>query len=1152
MVVSHLEKHQQQQRQEQQQTVPVSSHHVGIIVPLPSLQSCFVRLSGPPSASSLWEQQRHFCRVLQLQQLLPRQQGISPGSQALSAEAEAPARSLAEAAKLVGAPQLYVGWIGAGLGPADAGAVKEAAAEAAAAGSRLDDVVYIGVASALCSLLGLAKGERVVVAAVDVDQLELQQQQQQQHVKGPFMPSVEVAPLSREDWDAVQLHAEALEDQVLQQLAVCTPGRPFPLWVGGSSKPVFLRVCTPQHETQDEDELERGPPQEPFRGPPGGPPFILLSQNTELHVRPLAQAAFRRGSPSEVVGAEGDKIKRDILRVLPMPDELVGESCMQERSPGPLLGGSEGLESSRSCCSCCCGKEASRKQPAWPYICLLHPLHVKALQQQQQWLLPALRSQQPRKEAEGTVSSRTGRAEQQRRLRQSIAAAESLALVFVRGAAAAESLHAGICSWQGGHALLLAAAAAAVPLGCLRLPAFVRRLYGWALSSRVCVESCVQLPTLPSCFLLTPLVSSSVRLPRRETEECAGKHGRERHCCTGPSNKPRDALTAALIHTEQGRRKLFETFLTLPDKNAADDRTLTLAAATAGTAANLGAAASAAAAELRTNSSEAIQGQESLQLAVSAFASLLGLPLWDGAVVRLSVDLSKEDINRISSRTAGREAPVPLHQQKEQQTSEDANGTNWISTCTLYTDASSVAVIATEQKVQEGLVETSLDQTSRRPSEISLREELQELEEGLGDLYVSSDLQAAQCGAVAVGAVTAQPHEDSCNYRRREDEGDRQIKLLEPAEPAGPSAQRQVTSWPVGEPSTLAHLSHLCSVIEEIRLEGARGAEPVEDGFSSAWSNTKSILARPESSNGETMAEPSDRASSPQVCCEATEDPDVVHVIVDVVVSFNAEGTKDKASLFLPSLETEAAPQPLSPQFNQDMPLVLAALYRSHFHPRQMPRTPTVGCVLLSSALRDLVLEGGLAAEVTFPLVVPSGAGDAKEHMQSICLPLRFMRTPTANGIPWALEQPTDTSTEGPEKIGHCEVSGGGLAMDAHTARNTSGVIEAAQRLWWLAPPSIFVQPPSAVSSAESSDSGAETQLLQLLQQGCVEVPSAEVHFCLCNCKGGSRLNPLDQLLSAGCSIGPFMRDFNKLNAFGAQPAALSRAGKCLHVKREV
>ncbi|CDJ64854.1 peroxisome biogenesis factor 1, putative [Eimeria necatrix] len=1148
MVVPHLEQHQQQRRQEQQQTVPVSSHHVGIIVPLPSLQSCFVRLSGPPSASSLWQQQRHFCRVLQLQQLLPRQQGISPGSQALSAEAEAPARSLAEAAKLVGAPQLYVGWIGAGLGPADAGAVKEATAEAAAAGTRLDDVVYIGVATALCSLLGLAKGERVVVAAVDVDQLE-QQQQQQQHLKGPFLPSVEVAPLSREDWDAVQLHAEALEDQVLQQLAVCTPGRPFPLWVGGSSKPVFLRVCTPQLETQDEDELERGPPQKPLRGPLGRPPFILLSQNTELHVRPLAQAAFRRGSPSEVEGVEGDKIKRDILRVLPMPDELVEESCMQERSPGPLLGVFEGPESSRSCCSCCCGKDASRKQPAWPYICLLHPLHVKALQQQQQWLLPALRSRQPRKEAEGTVPSRTERAQQQRRLTQSIAAAESLALVCVRGAAAAESPHAGICGWQGGHAMMLAAAAAAVPLGCLRLPAFVRRLYGWALSSRVCVESCVQLPTLPSCLLLTPLVSSSVHLPLRETEERDKHRERERHCCMGPSSNPRDALTAALIQTEQGRRKLLETFLTLPDKNAADDRTL--AAAVAGTAANVGSAASAAAAELRTNSSEATEGQESLQLAVSAFASLLGLALWDGAVVRLSVDLSKEDIKRISNRTAGREAPVELHQQKEQQTSEYANGTNWTSTCVLSADASPFAAIATEQKVKEGLVGTSLGQTSRRPSDFSFREELQDLEEGLGDLYASSDLEPAQCGGVAVGAVTAQPHEDSSSHRRRED-GDKQTKLLEPAEPAGPSARRQVTSWPVGEPPTLAHLSHLCSIVEEISLEGARGAEPVEDGFSSACSNTKSIVARPESTNGETMAEPSDRASSPQACCEVTEDPDVVHVIVDVVVSFNAENTKDKASLFLPSLETEAAPQRLSPQFNQDMPLVLAALYRSHFHPRQMPLTPDVGCVLLSSALRNLVLEGGLAAEVTSPLVVPSGAGDAKEHMHSICLPLRFMRTPTANGIPWALEQPSDTSKEGPEKMGHCEVSGGGLAVDAHTARNTSGVIEAAQRLWWLAPPSAFVQPPSAVLSAESSDSGAETQLLRLLQQGCVEVPSAEVHFCLCNFKGGSRLNPLDQLLSVGCSIGPFMRDFNMLNAFGAQPAALSRTGKSLRVKRDV
>ncbi|KAL8273054.1 hypothetical protein Esti_002975 [Eimeria stiedai] len=1056
----------QQQQQQQHRGVSSIHHHYGIVVPLPSLLSCFASLGGPPSAACLWQQQqRHFCRVLQLQKLRVSGAASEKAEEAYGGgPLRVPALTAAKAAAAAGAPQVYVGWIGSGLSSADAAAVQDAAAATPAAALQTEEVVCVGLAAPLCSLLGLEKGERVIVAAVDLaraEQQQQQQQQQQQPESWPYTPSLEVAPLTRDDWDAVQMHAQELEEQVLNQVALLMPGQAFPLWIGGGSKPALLRVCTP-HDAEGE-------------GGQGAPlaPFILLTQNTELHVRPLTQAAFRRGhllTGAAALAEEGAHASRaDLLRVLPLPGEADEAAAAQDA----------GLGCCPPCCGCCCSGEsgvAAAAGDGWPYFCLLHPAHVEALQQQQQWLRPALRSRLPLLRGPATVSSRAGHKTSQRRQQErEAAAADEVALVCVRRPSMSDLSGGRRRETQESHALLAAAAAPQAPLGCVRLPPFVRRLYGWALSSRVAVEAYRPLPVLPPLLLLTPL-NPPVFFPACTPHE------------EGCDPAVAGRAAAAFISSEQGNKRLIEAFLAVAHGEETDTK-----------AAFNGAATAAATAHPSAHSERIPAAARALH--ASEGALLRGLPhlraLWDGAVVRLLLSVGEHELRWSLQPDSNTEVGVSSVSESGRPAEQEA---------TARPEKGAVS------KVQQ--------------EEWLLRSELEELEVGLSELYVSPDAEGdAKETANSQLMNCVPPAHDIQDVNREEQPAAGNDK--------GEESDEETAEFDWG------HLAVCCSVVEECP-------------FSSQEEEPQKIEARAHAMSCEGDTGPPPLALQQQkaeVECPPLAETAEMQVLVDVLVSFNAAtgsgGTRARAVIPSPGLQSRHYPL-----FSRAVPPAFADLCEQQHTAAAAvagERAGPAACVLLDPSFCNLVQQSAVEVEVTRPLTVSASREYELEGEAELRLPLRLScflpaAQGPANGSPNS-GNPLSSETA----PGFCSPAGE-AACSLPPLKVNAEALEAAQRLWWLVPPSLFTKPRASLARGPAAK--PDEQLLQLLQQGCVEVLSAEpgvASLCSCNAplKGKSILH---SVLKRETSARPGLEDFQALRAFGEFPAALARAGKQVSV----
>lgn len=107
---------------------------------------------------------------------------------------------------------------------------------AAGAGSRCHFVGWAGdvslapgaveVSRPFAAILGLVEGEIVTLAAVP---------------DAPVAAQVMVQPHSVDDWEVVEIHANFIEEHLLAQIAVLTPGQVFPVWIHGHTQ-VRLRV----------------------------------------------------------------------------------------------------------------------------------------------------------------------------------------------------------------------------------------------------------------------------------------------------------------------------------------------------------------------------------------------------------------------------------------------------------------------------------------------------------------------------------------------------------------------------------------------------------------------------------------------------------------------------------------------------------------------------------------------------------------------------------------------------------------------------------------------------------------------------------------------------------------------------------------------
>ncbi|BDA47966.1 probable peroxisome biogenesis factor 1 [Coccomyxa sp. Obi] len=86
--------------------------------------------------------------------------------------------------------------------------------------------------AALARCLGLSDGALVALRALP---------------EVPLASSVSVEPADADDWEQVELNAEYMEEQLLNQVGVVSVGQPFPFWVRGQSV-LTLRVATARPE----------------------------------------------------------------------------------------------------------------------------------------------------------------------------------------------------------------------------------------------------------------------------------------------------------------------------------------------------------------------------------------------------------------------------------------------------------------------------------------------------------------------------------------------------------------------------------------------------------------------------------------------------------------------------------------------------------------------------------------------------------------------------------------------------------------------------------------------------------------------------------------------------------------------------------------
>ncbi|XP_026194499.1 uncharacterized protein LOC34620809 [Cyclospora cayetanensis] len=653
-----------------------------------------------------------------------------------------------------------------------------------------------------------------------------------------------------------------------------------------------------------------------------------------------------------------------------------------------------------------------------------------------------------------------------------------------------------------------------------------RKLYGWFISSRVSVAPCVVPPTLPSSLLLTPLTfaqSAACFPPEHSVSEEDAGAGRPHD----PSKKNRLSSTslgrllrAALLQSEDGRSRLLDAFLDGLDVQ------------TAGRAEAASVSPSVQKDHHLPPADEVCNAPPSKTQdlpeapAPAAFCSLLGLPLWNGALVRLALHLSSDEVARL------------LHSHSALQQREPEKP---------HAELAARATIPAKERAEDGAETSEEASTESRPSAFLLTRELRELEDGLGDLYVAS----SDTGSGGEGGAAEDPRSSSPEHPC--------------ARPSLPAASGGSPGAQLQEPLEWAKVAAHCSVVEESGIETFRGLPRVRAAGGSyrkvgAWISSESP--------GETVAGPrtADATggwSSPPAAAEETPaegSSPMHHVALDVLVSFSSADTQEGLATSPSAQRNGAASAHMKaapPHFSRSLPPVFAPLCH-HGGDGQMreedagPHSEDDACVLLNDALRGLVRQGALRAAVTEPLRVLVGSAGSSDSCGDLRLPLRHGGASCetfGEALPRRLRGEHQTSRSVPSPAGPKanDASGrdgtGAVRLKCSQLVIDPEAFRAAQRLWWLLPPTLSARLSAADAYTPSdSASGFEARLLRLLQQGCVETPAAELPLCSC---GGQRgcATPIDFLLHLSSVVSrPLLADFQGLKAFGNCPDALKRA----------
>nr|AND95585.1 Peroxisome biogenesis factor 1 [Chromera velia] len=143
-----------------------------------------------------------------------------------------------------------------------------------------------------CECLGLRDGSEVLVSVEPAEPHNL-------------APSVELNPRGSDDWEVISLQADYVERNLLDQIAVLTPGMVFPLWVLGSH-PVFMSVGSLNYGSSSQKIAST---------------FVLLSRNTELHVAAKDRRRPEVGGVLAIAGnGGGSRCVHSRCRVFPLTD----------------------------------------------------------------------------------------------------------------------------------------------------------------------------------------------------------------------------------------------------------------------------------------------------------------------------------------------------------------------------------------------------------------------------------------------------------------------------------------------------------------------------------------------------------------------------------------------------------------------------------------------------------------------------------------------------------------------------------------------------------------------------------------------------------------------------------------------------------------
>lgn len=514
--------------------------YTGVIVPLPALRSCYARLMGPPSEALWAKTQTHFCRVLMLQRLevFENESWRQVPFKANKPKSLLPVGSCTNSME-IDTSQIYLGWVGDCIDQSDAALIQNAATVAASRGClTLDDVVYLGISALLCEILGIRAGERVIVSAVDLTTFQalchdatddLLNKTTLCQFGWPVCKSLELCPLRLEDWDTIQLHANDVEEQLLQQVALVMPSQVIPLWIGSGVKPIFFKVCKADFKGRGVcagatrvDAESRGSsivsPAEPICHTLRWEaiPFVLLERSTEIHVRPLkdpcvhsVREVFDYASAAKESCCTSEYRETNWcmnLRVLPLQHEVEASNlvktmnCRSAMRPAEFTeDGAEGKCSSTSgkyerenlhhsdmLVSCSSSVSSVLRRP---FQCLIHPTLLAVLRDEQKHLVPGLQRMWWNEDLSAVGTD-------------VLFDEDLLTLVVVSLDPHFSSCHSSIST---DSVLLFAIPHSGTPLGYIRIPQQLRHLYGWMVSMPVRIKPCLKLPILPQKLVFTPI-----------------------------------------------------------------------------------------------------------------------------------------------------------------------------------------------------------------------------------------------------------------------------------------------------------------------------------------------------------------------------------------------------------------------------------------------------------------------------------------------------------------------------------------------------------------------------------------------------------------------------------------------------------------------